>query len=99
MKYKSLDDVNYIISAFENCTVKRDEWGHPEHLILAYHYSVNNDFESAYDKMKAGIFRLLKAIEVDLSKEMGPGAISPSLKTFACSVEKGAWYPFLHCLL
>ena len=65
-----MKDVNSIISAFENCTVNRGEWGHPEHLILAYHYSVNNDYDGAYEKMKAGIFNLLKAFEVDLSKEM-----------------------------
>lgn len=70
MKYESMEDVTAIIKAFKNCTVKRGEWGHPEHLILAYHFSVENDFETAYEKMKSGIFNLLNAFEVDLSQEM-----------------------------
>ncbi|MDH3494468.1 MAG: hypothetical protein OEM82_13010 [Acidobacteriota bacterium] len=70
MIYRTEDEIRGVIEAFEDCTVKRGDWGHPEHLILAYHYSINNDFDDAYKKMKTGIFNLLRAFEVDLSKEM-----------------------------
>jgi len=70
MKYKTEEEIRSVIRAFEDCTIERGDWGHPEHLILAYHYSVKNDFEGAYDKMKTGIFNLLRAFEVDLSIEM-----------------------------
>ncbi|MCB1023447.1 MAG: hypothetical protein KDB79_03600 [Acidobacteria bacterium] len=70
MKYTSENEILKIIETFENGTIAREEWGHPEHLILAYHYSINNDFETALAKMRDGIFGLLRAFEVDLTKEM-----------------------------
>lgn len=70
MKYKTEKEILDVIKRFENGTVKRGNWGHPEHLIVAYHYAANNDFETALEKMKDGIFNLLRAFEVDLSKEM-----------------------------
>ncbi len=70
MEYETKEDIEAIIKAFETCTVERGEWGHPEHLILAYHYATNHDFENAYEKMKAGIFKLLDSFGVDVSKEM-----------------------------
>ncbi len=70
MKYETDAEVIRVIENFENCTIARGTWGHPEHLILAYHYVSNNDFETALTKMRDGIFRLLKAFDVDLTKEM-----------------------------
>ncbi len=70
MKYKTENEILDIIEKFESCSIVRDTWGHPEHLILAFHYASNNDFETALSKMRDGIFKLLKAFEVDLEKEM-----------------------------
>lgn len=70
MKYKTDDDIRRVIETFEDGTIARDAWGHTEHLIVAYHYSKGETFDSAYERMKNGIFRLLEAFEVDLSKEM-----------------------------
>ncbi len=70
MKYKTEKEILDVIENFENCTIKRGTWGHPEHLIVAYHYSTKYDFETSYKKMKDGIFRLLESFEIDLSKEM-----------------------------
>ncbi len=70
MKYKTEKEILKVIANFENCKIKRGSWGHPEHLILAYHYASNNDFETALNKMRDGIFRLLKSFEINLTKEM-----------------------------
>ncbi len=70
MKYKNENELLKVVESFENGTISREDWGHAEHLIVAFFYSLNNDFETAYKKMRAGIFNLLKAFEVDLSKEM-----------------------------
>lgn len=70
MKYTNENEILDVIVGFENGSISRDAWGHPEHLILAYHYSINNDYETALSKMRDGIFGLLKAFEVDLTKEM-----------------------------
>ena len=70
MKYKTENEIHEIIDGFESCSIERDSWGHPEHLILAYHYALNNDYETALNKMRHGIFNLLMAFDVDLAKEM-----------------------------
>lgn len=70
MKYKTEKEIFEVIENFENCKIERGTWGHPEHLILAFYYATNNDFETALNKMRDGIFNLLKSFAVDLSKEM-----------------------------
>ena len=70
MKYKNESEINAVVESFENCTISRGDWKHAEHLTVALFYLSKNDFETAYAKMRKGIFKLLKAFEVDLSKEM-----------------------------
>ncbi len=68
--YKTEKDIADLVSRFENCTVSRDEWKHAEHLVVALYYATRHDLETATDKMRSGIFRLLDAFGVDLTKEM-----------------------------
>ncbi|NNE99394.1 MAG: hypothetical protein HKN25_10285 [Pyrinomonadaceae bacterium] len=70
MNYKSEKEILAVIEKFESCSIERGTWGHPEHLIVAYHYASKNDFETALSKMRDGIFILLKSFKVDLTKEM-----------------------------
>lgn len=70
MKYKTEKDLLAVVEAFENGTISRTDWGHAEHLIVANIYLSENDFDAAYKKMRDGIFNLLKAFKIDLSKEM-----------------------------
>lgn len=70
MKYKTEKELLSVVESFEHGTIRREDWGHAEHLIVAFFYASENDFETALAKMRGGIFNLLKAFEVDLSKEM-----------------------------
>lgn len=70
MKYKDEPDVLDVVHSFENVSISRDNWKHAEHLTVALHYLCLHDIETATAKMREGIFRLLAAFEVDLSKEM-----------------------------
>jgi hypothetical protein len=70
MRYKDENEILKIVESFERGTISRDDWKHAEHLIVAFHYLSKHDFETAVTKMREGIFNLLKAFEVDLSKEM-----------------------------
>lgn len=70
MRYKTEVEIIEVIEKFEACTIERGAWGHPEHLILAYHYALTNEFDMALEKMRKGIFKLLRAFDVDLEKEM-----------------------------
>lgn len=70
MRYKTEKEIGELIDKFEKGAVTRGSWGHPEHLIVAYHYASGSDFETALEKMRSGLFNLLRAFEIDLSKEM-----------------------------
>lgn len=70
MKYKTEKELLVVVESFENSVIAREDWGHAEHLIVAFYFASNNDFETALLKMCEGIFNLLEAFEVDLSKEM-----------------------------
>lgn len=70
MTYQTEDEILKIVRAFEDGTISREDWKHAEHLTVAFYYASHHDFELALVKMRDGIFNLLKAFKVDLSKEM-----------------------------
>src|SRR3954454_9849380 len=70
-KYKDEDAILALVRTFEDATVSRDDWKHAEHLIVALHYLTEHDMETATEKMRGGIFKLLtEGFGVDLSKDM-----------------------------
>lgn len=69
-KYFSENEITKLVYAFESGTIAEADWRHAEHLTVALFYLSNHDFETAYSKMRAGIFNLLKSFGVDLTKEM-----------------------------
>jgi hypothetical protein len=70
MKYTDENEINLLVEAFENGSIRREDWRHAEHLTVALFYLSNHDFETALTKMRGGIFNLLKSFGVDLTKEM-----------------------------
>ena len=70
MRYKTELEIAEVVRAFEDATISRDAWKHAEHLTVALHYLTLHEIETATEKMRMGIFNLLRAFEVDLAKEM-----------------------------
>jgi len=70
MKFSDEKQIADLVRSFEEATIARDRWKHAEHLTVALYYITLYDLDTATSKMRAGIFKLLKAFEVDLSKEM-----------------------------
>ncbi|HMS43003.1 MAG TPA: hypothetical protein PKE69_22430 [Pyrinomonadaceae bacterium] len=68
--YSKENEILLLVEAFENGTINREDWRHAEHLTVALFYLSNHDYETAYSKMRQGIFHLLKSFGVDLIKEM-----------------------------
>ena len=69
--YKTDADIESLVRAFETATISRDAWGHAEHLIVALYYLERNDIETATNRIRDGIFNLLRnGFKVDLTKEM-----------------------------
>ena len=70
MRYKDEKEIAEVVRTFEDATIGRDAWKHAEHLTVALHYLSLYDIETATEKMRSGIFKLLAAFGVDLTKEM-----------------------------
>jgi hypothetical protein len=70
MRYKNEKEIAEVVRLFESATISRDAWKHAEHLTVALYYVTHHGLETATAKMRDGIFRLLAAFEVDLTKEM-----------------------------
>lgn len=70
MRYKTESEIAEVVRSFEDATISRDAWKHAEHLTVALHYLTLHEIDTATEKMRSGIFRLLGAFGVDLSKEM-----------------------------
>ena len=70
MKYKTEKNILNLVKNFENGTISKKDWRHAEHLIVALYYLSNQNLETATNKMRDGIFNLLKSFGVDLIKMM-----------------------------
>lgn len=70
MRYKTESEIAEVVKTFEDATISRDKWKHAEHLTVALHYLCLYDIETATERMRAGIFNLLGAFGIDLTKEM-----------------------------
>ena len=71
MRYKTENEVLDVVRSFENGTIPREKWKHAEHLTVALYYAKNSpSLPEAANKMRNGIFNLLKSFGIDFSKEM-----------------------------
>ncbi len=70
MRYATEKEIAEVVRTFEDATISRDTWKHAEHLTVALHYLCHHDLDAATEKMRNGLFKLLGAFGVDLTKEM-----------------------------
>ena len=69
-RFETEKEIHDLVRAFDDATVKREDWKHAEHLTVALFYISRYDPDTAMAKMRTGIFNLLRAFRLDLSKEM-----------------------------
>lgn len=70
MRYSTETEIAEVVRTFEDATISREDWKHAEHLTVALHYLIDSDIDAATTRMRDGIFKLLGAFGVDLTKEM-----------------------------
>jgi hypothetical protein len=58
MRYETESEILEIIELFKAARLPHDKWRHAEHLTMAMHYALENDFETALNKMRRGILKL-----------------------------------------
>ncbi|MEP6947295.1 MAG: hypothetical protein ABJA02_15355 [Acidobacteriota bacterium] len=69
-RFTNENQIVELVHSFETSTISRDAWRHAEHLTVALHYLSIHELDTATEKMRSGIFELLKAFGVDTKKEM-----------------------------
>lgn len=69
-RFNTEEEIFEVVRGFEDATISRDAWKHAEHLTVALYYISHHDLETATEKMRTGILKLLGAFGVDLTKEM-----------------------------
>ncbi len=58
-RYEKNEEIDEVVRTFEDATIGREKWKHAEHLTVALHYLCIYDIETATEKMRSGIFKLL----------------------------------------
>ena len=56
--YKSDEEINLLIAAFEERTLSKAEWTHAAHLTVGLYYCAHNSFGAAKNLMSDGIYWL-----------------------------------------
>lgn len=69
-KYETEDEILALVKSFENGAIAREDWNHAGHLTVALYYCAHHDLAAATEKMRRNLLHHLKAVGVDLTKEM-----------------------------
>ncbi|MCM3874254.1 MAG: hypothetical protein ND895_26490 [Pyrinomonadaceae bacterium] len=57
--YKSLQEIEAVVSGFESCRTPKDDFSHRSHLTVAAYYLHHYDETDATQRMRAGLLRFL----------------------------------------
>jgi len=66
--FKTEQEIEAVVSGFENCTTSKEGFTHLSHLTVATCYLCNSTPEEAFEKMRSGLLRFLKHHGVNSAK-------------------------------
>jgi len=66
--YQTAEEIEAVVSGFENCTTSKEEFTHLSHLTVAAYYICNSTAEESFEKMRSGLLRFLKHHGVNTAK-------------------------------
>ena len=66
--FKTEQEIEAVVSGFENCTTSKEGFTHLSHLTVATCYLCNSTPEEAFEKMRSGLLRFLKHHGVNSGK-------------------------------
>ncbi|HKB66869.1 MAG TPA: hypothetical protein VKC61_13515 [Pyrinomonadaceae bacterium] len=66
--FKTNQEIEAVVSGFENCTTSKEEFTHLSHLTVATYYLCNSTPEESFENMRSGLLRFLKHHVVDSAK-------------------------------
>ena len=66
--FKTGQEIEAVVSGFENCTTSKEGFTHLSHLTVATFYLINSTPEESFEKMRSGLLRFLKHHGVNSAK-------------------------------
>jgi len=67
-RYQSEQEIEAVVSGFENCTTSKEEFTHLSHLTVATYYLCNSTPEESFEKMRSGLLRFLEHHGINSAK-------------------------------
>lgn len=58
-QYQSESEIVAVVSGFENCTTRKEEFTHLSHLTVGAYYLCHSTTEETFQKMRVGLLRFL----------------------------------------
>lgn len=66
--FKTEQEIEAVVSGFENCTTSKEGFTHLSHLTVASYYLWNSTPEESFEKMRSGLLRFLNHHGVNSAK-------------------------------
>lgn len=66
--FNTEQEIEAVVSGFENCTTGKEEFTHLSHLTVATYYLCNSTPEESFAKMRSGLLRFLKHHGINSAK-------------------------------
>ena len=66
--FKTEQEIEAVVSGFENCTTSKEEFTHLSHLTVATYYLCNSTPEESFEKMRSGLLRFLEHHGINSAK-------------------------------
>ena len=67
-RYQSEQEIEAVVSGFENCTTSKEGFTHLSHLTVATYYLLNSTPDESFEKMRSGLLRFLKHHGINSAK-------------------------------
>ena len=66
--FNTEQEIEAVVSGFENCTTSKEEFTHLSHLTVATYYLCNSTPEESFAKMRTGLLRFLNHHGINSAK-------------------------------
>ena len=66
--FNTEQEIEAVVSGFENCTTSKEGFTHLSHLTIATYYLCHSTAEESFEKMRSGLLRFLKHHGINSAK-------------------------------
>ena len=66
--FKTEQEIEAVVSGFENCTTSKEGFTHLSHLTVATYYLLNSTPDESFEKMRSGLLSFLRHHGINSAK-------------------------------